>query len=240
MHPDPVGLRRRAHAQTVFPSIVTQLIRYYPPPEVFHSGSGHNNVIRLLVKVEKFNRDMSTVHFPLVGKSGNETKQKSGKSPQRPRRLPLQSLLARARARRRKRSAKQRRGKSLLRPPKSRSFRSSINRILEFQDRKNPRNPRSPGRSQMTLRPPVPQRLIDRATRSPRMQRVTMDSRSHSPRSSSCRRTRQPPTSSQRSREARPPWRARQSRCNASSSWRRRCWSHRETQPRPSTRTLRS
>jgi hypothetical protein len=44
MHLDPVGLQCRAHAHTVLPSIVTQLIRYYPPPEVFHSGSGHTMV----------------------------------------------------------------------------------------------------------------------------------------------------------------------------------------------------
>jgi hypothetical protein len=42
MHLDPVGLRRRAHAHTVLPSIVTQLNYYYPTPEVFHSGSRHN------------------------------------------------------------------------------------------------------------------------------------------------------------------------------------------------------
>jgi hypothetical protein len=41
MHLDPVGLRRGALAHTVLPSIVTQLNYYYPPPEVFHSGSGH-------------------------------------------------------------------------------------------------------------------------------------------------------------------------------------------------------
>jgi hypothetical protein len=59
MHLDPVGLRRRAPEHTVLLSIVTQFNYYYPPPEVFHSGSGHNSVIRLLVNLEKNKRDMS-------------------------------------------------------------------------------------------------------------------------------------------------------------------------------------
>jgi hypothetical protein len=42
MHPDPVGLWFRAHAHMQIVSfLVTQLIHYYPPPEFFHSGSGH-------------------------------------------------------------------------------------------------------------------------------------------------------------------------------------------------------
>jgi hypothetical protein len=156
MHLDPVGLRRRALAHTVLPSIVTQLIHYYPPPEVFYSGSGHNNVIRLLVNVEKFNQDMSTVLTSPGGKIGKKSKSKVGQEPAAT--ASTSALVTPSEGESEKKKKKRKAGEEEVSAaaaeiPKLQKFDKSNTGI---SGSKNPRNSRSPGKIQTTLGPPVP------------------------------------------------------------------------------------